>query len=131
VLRLASVTSGEPGTPPPFAPDSADAVTGGAARRATEQAVDKVGVRELRNQVAALLRRAAAGERIVITVDGEPTAQLGPLDPPPGAFTVDDLIAAGLAEAPARTDRPAPPPAEDVPVDVRPDDVLDELRGSR
>lgn len=121
----------DPDTPPPDATDRPEAIVEGATHRTTGQAVDKVGVRELRNQVASLLRRAAAGERIVITVDGDPTAQLGPLDPPPGAFTVDDLIAAGLAEAPARTDRPPAPPAEDVPVDVRPDNVLDELRGSR
>jgi hypothetical protein len=34
-----------------------------------------------------------------------------------------------LAHPPGRRDRPAPPPAEDAPVDVRPERVLDELRG--
>lgn len=98
----------------------------------TSDAQSRVGVRELRNNVAALLRRASAGERIVVTVDGQPTAQLGPL----GAtgsddLTLDDLVAAGLATPPARPDRPPAPSAEDVPVDVRPDAVMDELRGSR
>ncbi len=41
--------------------------------------LERVGVRELRNSVAAVVRRAAAGERLVITVDGRPAAQLGPL----------------------------------------------------
>jgi prevent-host-death family protein len=92
--------------------------------------VERVGVRELRNNVAAVVRRAAAGERIVVTVDGVPVAQLGPLEGT-SALTVDDLVAAGLALPPGRRDRPAPPEAEDAPVDIRPDGVLDELRGAR
>lgn len=90
--------------------------------------MDRVGIRELRNSVAAVVRRAGAGDRIVVTVDGVPAAQLGPLDPPTTP-TLDDLVAAGLAHPPGRRDRPAPPPAEDAPVDVRPERVLDELRG--
>jgi prevent-host-death family protein len=90
--------------------------------------MDRVGIRELRNSVAAVVRRAGAGERIIVTVDGLPVAQLGPLDAPTAA-TVDDLVAAGLAHPPGRRDRPAPPEAEDAPVDIRPDRVLDELRG--
>jgi prevent-host-death family protein len=90
--------------------------------------VERVGIRELRNSVAAVVRRAGAGERIVVTVDGVPAAQLGPLEAPT-APSLDDLVAAGLAHPPGRRDRPAPPPAEDAPVDVRPERVLDELRG--
>ncbi|HEX6166937.1 MAG TPA: type II toxin-antitoxin system prevent-host-death family antitoxin [Acidimicrobiales bacterium] len=90
--------------------------------------MERVGIRELRNNVAAVVRRAGAGERVVVTVDGMPAAQLGPLDAP-AAPTLDDLVAAGLAHPPGRRDRPAPPPAEDAPVDVRPERVLDELRG--
>jgi prevent-host-death family protein len=91
--------------------------------------MDRVGIRELRNNVAAVVRRAGGGERIVVTVDGVPVAQLGPLEPAAAATTIDDLVAAGLARAPGRRDRPAPPPAEDAPVDIRPESVLDELRG--
>jgi prevent-host-death family protein len=91
--------------------------------------VDRVGIRELRNNVAAVVRRAAAGERVTITVDGVPAAQLGPLAPE-GAPTLDDLVAAGLALPPGRRDRPAAAEPEDVPVDARPDRVLDELRGA-
>jgi prevent-host-death family protein len=90
--------------------------------------VERVGIRELRNNVAAVVRRAGAGERIVITVDGVPAAQLGPLAPDPSP-TVDDHVAAGLVVSPGRRDRPAGPDPEDTAVDIRLDDVLDELRG--
>ena len=92
--------------------------------------MERVGVRELRNNVAAVVRRAAAGERVVVTVDGVPVAQLGPLEGAT-ALTVDDLVAAGLARPPGRRDRPPPPDAEDAPVDIRPEGALDELRGAR
>ena len=70
--------------------------------------MDRIGVRELRNQVASVLRRAADGERIVVTVDGEPIAQLGPLEPT-GTPTLDDLAAAGMVRLPGRPDRPDAP----------------------
>jgi prevent-host-death family protein len=87
-----------------------------------------VGVRELRNQVAAVVRRAGGGERIIVTVDGEPVAQLGPLEPT-GAPTIDDLAAAGLVRLPGRPDRPSAPRPFGVPVDARPASVIAELRG--
>lgn len=103
--------------------DLPDSSTGGASR---------VGIRELRNNVAAVVRRAASGERIVVTVDGVATAQLGPLAPAGDSRpTLDDLIAAGLAAPPRRHDRPTQPEVEDVPIDARPDAVLDDLRGGR
>ena len=91
--------------------------------------MERVGIRELRNNVAAVVRRAAAGERLVVTVDGVPTAQLGPLEPI-GGPTLDDLVAAGLVTPPPRRGRAVPqPPAGAVPVDVRVDRLLDEVRG--
>lgn len=38
---------------------------------------DRVGLRELRQQASELVRRAEAGEDIIITVAGRPAAQLG------------------------------------------------------
>ena len=90
--------------------------------------MDRVGVRELRNQVAAVVRRAGAGERIIVTVDGAPVAQLGPLEPT-GAPTLSDLAAAGLVRLPRRADRPREPEPYGVPVDIRLSSVIAELRG--
>ena len=89
-----------------------------------------MGVRELRNNVAAVLRRAAAGERVVVTVDGRPVAMLGPLAPDPASgVSLDDLTAAGLVEPAARTDRPAAPDAVTLPVDTRAARALSDVRG--
>ena len=65
-------------------------------------------MRDLRNQTAAAVRRAGAGERIVVTVDGRPLAQLGPLDPLASSATLDDLVSRGLLIRARRRDRPAP-----------------------
>ena len=40
---------------------------------------DEVSVRELRNHTAAVLRRVEAGERLRVTVDRRPVAELSPL----------------------------------------------------
>jgi prevent-host-death family protein len=91
--------------------------------------VESVGVRELRKNVAAVLRRAATGERIVVTVDGVPAAQLGPIEPTTSP-TLEDLVASGLVQPPQRPGvAPAEPAPIDVAVDIRIDDVLAELRG--
>lgn len=90
--------------------------------------MERVGIRGLRNDVAAIVRRAGGGERIIVTVDGEPVAQLGPLEPT-GAPTIDDLAAAGLVRLPGRSDHPAPPDPFGVPVDVRVASVITALRG--
>lgn len=89
---------------------------------------DAIGVRELRNQVAAVVRRAGGGERIIVTVDGRPVAQLGPLEPE-GPPTLADLAATGLVEAPRTQAAPAEPEAVDLAVDIRLDRLLEELRG--
>ena len=91
----------------------------------------RVGIRELRASVAALVRRAASGERVVITSDGVPVAVLGPLTPDgAGGVTMDDLVAAGLVVPPGRADRPEAPEPATLPIDTRSSRVLDELRGS-
>lgn len=90
--------------------------------------VEQIGARELRANLAAALRQAAAGEPLVVTVDGRPVAQLGPLEPG-GDPTLEQLAAAGLVEPPRRGDRPGPPDAVDAAVDVRLDRVLAEVRG--
>ncbi len=90
--------------------------------------MEPIGARELRANLAMALRRADAGERMVITVDGRPIAQLGPIEPS-GAPTLAELAASGLVDPPRRADRPPPPEAVDAAVDVRLDRVLAEVRG--
>ncbi|HEX4866235.1 MAG TPA: type II toxin-antitoxin system prevent-host-death family antitoxin [Acidimicrobiales bacterium] len=90
--------------------------------------MEQIGARELRANLAAALRQAAAGEQVVVTIDGRPVAQLGPLEPM-GAPTLEQLAAAGLVEPPRRSDRPGPPEAVDTAVDIRLDRVLAEVRG--
>ncbi len=41
----------------------------------------EVGLRELRQQASELVRRAEAGEEIIITVAGRPSVQLMPVGP--------------------------------------------------
>ena len=79
--------------------------------------------------MAAIVRRAGQGERIVVTVDGVPAAMIGPLDPAGGGVSFDDLVAAGLVEPPGRLDHPDPPEPVPMPVDARTARVLDALRG--
>jgi prevent-host-death family protein len=90
--------------------------------------VEETGVRELRANLAAAVRQAGAGQRVVITVDGRPVAQLGPLEPS-GPPSLAELAASGLLDPPRR-ERPSPPEALDAAVDVRIDRVLDEVRGA-
>lgn len=90
--------------------------------------MEQIGARELRTNLAAALRQAGTGERLVVTVDGRPVAQLGPLEPA-GAPSLAELAASGLLEPPRRRDQPPPPDALDAAVDVRLDRVLDEVRG--
>ena len=88
----------------------------------------EIGTRELRANLAAVLRQVRAGERLVITVDGRPVAQLGPLEPA-GAPSLADLAASGLVEPPRRAQPSGPPAPADTAVDVRLDRVLAEVRG--
>jgi prevent-host-death family protein len=63
---------------------------------------------KLRNEIAAVLRRAERGERFTVTVAGRPVAELGPL---PGARSLasPESLATILAETP-----PDPGFAEDL-----------------
>jgi len=49
----------------------------------------EVASRELRNQTRAVLDRVASGERITITVDGRPVAELGPVAERPSWISRD------------------------------------------
>jgi prevent-host-death family protein len=87
----------------------------------------RLGVRELRASLAESVRRAASGERTVVTASGRPVAQLAPLDAI--APTLDGLLASGALVAPRRTSEWRAPAPVRVWAGVRIDQVLRELRG--
>jgi prevent-host-death family protein len=88
-----------------------------------------MGIRELRANLAAVVRRAGAGERIVVSVDGRPVAQLGPLGTDQDAPTLEDLAARGLLVLPRRPDRPDPAATVEPWAGARLDRLLQEIRG--
>lgn len=73
------------------------------------------------------MRRAAAGERTVVTVAGVPTAQVVGLDEQ--APDLDRLVASGAVVPPRRTGVWRPPVPVAVWSGVRIDRALAELRG--
>jgi prevent-host-death family protein len=87
-------------------------------------------VRTLRGSLAQALRRAEAGERIVVTVGGRPVAQLGPVEADAGRGpTIEDLIARGLLVPARRDDRPVPSLTVPLWAGTRIDRLLREIRG--
>ncbi len=62
----------------------------------SEAASTDIGIRELKAKLSECVRRAAGGERLIVTDRGRPVAQLTPLDP----STLDDRarIEQGIAE---------------------------------
>ena len=63
-----------------------------------------MGVRELRANLAARVRRAQAGQRTIVSINGVDVAQLGPLGSSgDGSRSLSDLIASGQLIAPRRT----------------------------
>ena len=89
--------------------------------------MDTLGVRELRADLAGRVRRAAGGQRTVLTMHGRPIAQLAPLDS--GAPALDQLIASGALVAPRRRSEWRPPEPVAVWAGARVDQALRELRG--
>ena len=61
---------------------------------------DDVSVRELRNHTAEVLRRVEAGERLRVTVDRRPVAELVPL-PSRAAWVPRQRVLDGLIQADA------------------------------
>ena len=61
---------------------------------------DEVSVRELRNHTAAVLRRVEAGERLRVTVDRRPVAELIPL-PSRSTWVPRQRVLDGLVQADA------------------------------
>jgi prevent-host-death family protein len=60
----------------------------------------EVSVRELRNHTAEVLRRVEAGERLRVTVDRRPVAELAPL-PARDVWVPRERVLGGLVQADA------------------------------
>lgn len=88
-----------------------------------------IGTRELRANLASYLRAAQSGHRVVVTVDGQPVAELGPVGGVAGRGSLDALVATGLIAAPHRTDRPSGPAPTPLPAGSTSERALMELRG--
>jgi prevent-host-death family protein len=90
--------------------------------------VERIGIRELRNDTSQVVRRAKAGERIIVTVDGVPAAELGPIGAALEARTIDDLIVTGRLLG--RQSAAPPRPAQPIPVagGRTTGQILDDLR---
>ena len=78
--------------------------------------MERIGVRELRTQASRVVRRARTGERMIITVDGVPAAEIGPVSTAERASSVEQLIPSGLVlrarvSAPPAPPRPVPAPS--------------------
>jgi prevent-host-death family protein len=91
--------------------------------------VGRIGARQLRQDLAAQLRRAASGERLVVTVDGRPAALLGPVEGDAAEVTLDALVAAGALVPPRRRDRPRIAAPVAVWSGVRLDRAFRDVRG--
>lgn len=90
-----------------------------------------IGIRDLRGDLAAHVRRAAAGEPTVVSVDGRPSAVLGPLSLPTHGddITIAALIASGALLPPRRGGAVLPRAMVPVWGNVRLDRLLREVRG--
>jgi prevent-host-death family protein len=79
---------------------------------------DRVGVRELRQNLSVYLARVIAGERLEVTDRGNPVAMLIPIRP--GATLVERLVAEGRAIPAMRSPR--------TPSALPPVEITDDLR---
>lgn len=94
--------------------------------------MDRIGIRELRQNASEYVRRAEQGETIEVTDRGRPVARLSPL--PKAESVLDRLIAEGSAMRAERELRdvlqsvkPAPP----IPGQPSISQILEEMREER
>jgi len=86
--------------------------------------MNRVGIRELRQNASAVIRRVAGGETLEVTDRGRPVARIVPLRP---AGVIDQLIAEGRA-VPAASDLLDVPPLRPVKGQPSLSQVLGEMR---
>ena len=79
------------------------------SHRCYTSSVQRIGIRDLRNDTSRVVKRARGGERIIVTIDGVPADELGPILARSEKPSLEELIASGAARAPL-TRTPPPPP---------------------
>lgn len=91
--------------------------------------MDRVGVRELRQNLSVYLRRVRRGESLEVTERGSPVAVLKPLGPPDDAVTALAARGFGVRRGAGNlADLPAPPSVRlDPPLSA----TLEEMREDR
>lgn len=89
----------------------------------------RMSVREFRKDLSRAIGLAHQGERVVITVDGTPMAQLGPLEPLGRQPALEDLAARGSIVLAQRSDRPDPTFSMPMWAGTRMDLLVREVRG--
>jgi prevent-host-death family protein len=89
--------------------------------------MERVGVRELRQQLSRYLRRVARGESLEVTERGRPVAVLAPLPQPTSPLA--RLVAEGKAVRPQRDLLELLPPRGTISTDLS--DALREERADR
>jgi len=70
--------------------------------------MDRVSIRELRNDVSRIVARVRAGERLIVTSNGEPVAEIGPIRASGQKRTLEELIEAGAVIPPRSRAKPRP-----------------------
>ena len=90
--------------------------------------IQKVPMSLMRKNFASYLRVANRGEQLIVTVDGEPLAVVGPLSAM-SSVTLEQLVAAGLIVQPSVDYFPEQPAEMFFPVDIDPIALLKEIRG--
>lgn len=93
--------------------------------------METVTIRQLRNDVSRIVRRAHAGERLVITSRGVAVAEIRPLGGGTAEPTLEELIEAGLVNAPRTQARPQPAQPIEFSGPLTSDEILHDLRGDR
>jgi prevent-host-death family protein len=91
--------------------------------------MDRVGVRELRQNLSVYLRRVKRGETLEVTERGDTVAKLTPAREPQSVF--ERLVAEGKVRPATRRIQDLPPPVKLPPGSPSIADTLDEIREDR
>jgi len=86
----------------------------------------RIGVRELRQNASAVLRRVMEGESVEVTQRGRPVAMIVPLPEP--ADVIERLVSEGRARPAKGNLSDLPPPLKPEPGSILPSEALAELR---